>query len=154
MSRAKGGLARCTALAAVAAAALLAGCQPAATPAPATPPLAEACPERLHDLAGELLLYYGQHGELPARLEGPDGAPPRCPVCGEPYVYDRAGVAVTNWPGRMIVYDAKPCHNGARWGILIEAPDLSQPLKARVVRPAERTMQWRLPGPSRILGPP
>jgi len=131
---------------------LIAGCQgpeaPGAAPAaranpPKTAPPDEndACADQLHDLIGELLMYYTAHGALPDSLEelhraGP-GAPLAlaCPTSRTPYIYDPEGIPIPGLPGRLIVYDATPCHKGQRWGILAERPRPGKPLFFRVIHP-------------------
>lgn len=133
----------------------LGGCAmpPAATPAPkpaASGNLGDAldpCADRLHDLCQELLIYYTKHRELPASLaqlskaSGSGAAPISCPVSQKAYVYDPEGMAVPNWSGRLIVYDATPVHSGKRWGILTEAFGPGQPLVLRVLQQPESTFR-------------
>lgn len=131
-------------------AALGTGCRmPApAPPTPATGADIDPCAERLHDIAGQLLLYYAAHRELPERLDelvktGSDSPLPLvCPLSGKPYAYSPEGLEVSGWPGRLIVYDAEPCHAGMRWGILAEPPRPGKPLVVRVVRPPESAILW------------
>lgn len=121
--------------------AMAAGCatqpQPSA-PAlrPAAGPQDDSCAERLHDLAGQLLMFYVQHHQLPKDLSelGPDAPKPVCPVSKEPYVYNPQGLAVPNLSALAIVWDAQPCHSGVRWGILMEPPSPGHPLKVDVIR--------------------
>jgi hypothetical protein len=109
-------------------------------PEVARPSLQEdPCAERLHDLSGRLLLYYSQHGRLPATLDAlppldpANPTPPVCPASGRPYVYAPAGVRVPDQPGRLVLYDAQAIHAGMRWGVFVdEAPDGAR-LTARVL---------------------
>jgi len=89
----------------------------------------DPCADRLHELTGMLLLYYGAHGKLPAKLE--DAAILsahgtellNCPVTHLPYVYDPKGPIVTaGGKARLVVYDATPAHHGMRYGIVIVEP--------------------------------
>ncbi|MFH1731064.1 MAG: hypothetical protein ABIF82_05350 [Planctomycetota bacterium] len=130
-------------LALLALAALAAGCR-TTSPPPVTLGLGtDPCADRLHDICGELLIYYAVHKELPERLADLDkkGTGPTaalvCPTSGKPYAYDRTGLQVRGWPGKLIMYDAEPCHSGTRWGILAEPPRPGEPLVVRVVRPPE-----------------
>jgi hypothetical protein len=118
---------------------LAGGCGP--QPAPPSPGAQagdvtlDACALRLHDLCGELLLYYAAHKELPQALDeiGSSGAPVVCPTTNKPYVYDRVGLVVPGWPGRLIVYEPQPSRPGVRWAILSEPPQPGKPLVVRVV---------------------
>ena len=127
---------------------LAGGCQfqPATAPPDDAQAETDPCAERLHDLCGQLLLYYSIHDELPrslAELPKTGAAPAVCPVSGKPYGYDRQGIQVVGWPGRLIVYDAEPCHDGLRWGILADAPRPGKPLVVRVARPPENAIRWQ-----------
>jgi hypothetical protein len=101
----------------------------------------DACADRLHDFCGRILLYSALRGELPKDmgdlLQGEAQPPPTCPSSGKPYVYDRDGLEVSGLAGRLIIYDAEPCHSGARWGVLVEPEQAGKPLVARVVRAME-----------------
>lgn len=131
---------------AVLVAALVAGCQPPppAAPAPGRPAIAtanDACAEQLQELSGQLLEYYAIHRELPPQLEdltklgaGPS-LPLACPLSRRPYIYNPDGLAVPGWPGRLIVYDPLPSHEGSRWAIQADKPQPGKPLFLRVVRP-------------------
>jgi hypothetical protein len=126
---------------------MAAGCAPQ-PPAPASRPAGlledDPCAERLHDLAGQLLMFYVQHHKLPRELSqlGPDAPKPLCPVCGDPYVYNPQGLAVPGSSARAILWDALPCHSGVRWGIVMETPSPGHPLKIDVIRlPAEPVPQ-------------
>ena len=118
--------------------AMAAGCatQP---PKPATQPSGpeeDACAERVHDIAGQLLMFYVRHGQLPKELSqlGPDSPKPVCPVCKKPYRYNPQGLDVPNLSARAIMWDAEPCHSGFRWAIVMEPPVPGQPLKLDVIR--------------------
>ena len=84
------------------------------------------CADRLHQIAGHLLLYYSQKGKLPPTLaelqtetEGPGDLPPLvCPVSGKPYSYNPDGEDLPNRRGRVLVYDSEPTHVGRRWGLV------------------------------------
>ena len=124
---------------------LAVGCQ-APTGQPSDPDRLNAmlapCADRLHDLCGQLLLYYSAHKALPQKLAdlgGAGSAPPLvCPVSGKPYLYNRDGLEAKGTPGRLgrlIVYDPEPCHSGTGWGIAVEPPQPGKPLVFRVVHP-------------------
>jgi hypothetical protein len=116
-------------------------------PAPASRPAGpedDRCSERLQDLAGQLLMFYMQHRQLPQDLSqlGPDAPKPVCPVCGKPYLYNPQGLAVPTLSARAIVWDELPCHSGIRWGIVMEPPKPGQSLRLQVIRlPAEPVPQ-------------
>ncbi len=115
-----------------------AGCAPQPSPKPALRPAGlqeDACAERLHDIAGQLLWYYAQHRRLPQDLSqiSTDAAKPVCPVCKKPYIYNPAGQAVPNLSARAIVWDAEPCHSGIRWGIVMESSGQGQSLDLKVI---------------------
>jgi len=124
-------LACCVALTMIAA-----GCQTAAPAARKTGVETDPCADRLHEISGALLLYCSIRGKLPDKLADLKGAdiaplPPLvCPLSGTPYVYNREGLQVQGRPGRLVVYDAAPSHDGKRWGILA---DLGAQLSARVI---------------------
>lgn len=124
-----------------------AGCQtpPAATPVAATASnrpgqAVDDCASRLHDICGQLLLYYSVKGRLPQKLEetpsisGEPLPPLLCPVSQKPYTYNRGGVEIAGTNGRAIVYDSQPTHSGARWAIVMETVRPGKPLVARVVQ--------------------
>jgi hypothetical protein len=130
--------------------------------APPTPTAGDAafdpCAERLHDLCGQLLLYYARHEQLPQGLadlnkgtsqpSGPLGGefaaePLVCPASGKAYVYNRTGLEVSGRSGRLIVYDAAACHVGMRSGILMEPPQPGKSPVLKVIRPPESAIQWR-----------
>ena len=103
----------------------------------------DPCAERLHDICEQFLLYWSVHDELPQRLAdlGAIGLSPAsplvCPTSHRPYVYDRAGMQVPGRQGRLIMYDAEPCHSAARWGILADPARAGEPLVLRVIRVPE-----------------
>jgi len=140
MNRARSLAARAAALALAAA---LTGCQ---TPVPAVrkPSAAlDPCAERLHDVCDHLFLYYALHKALPPALADLEGLGPRplpplaCPVSGDPYVYNPDGLRVPGRPGRLVIHDAAPSHNGMRWGVFADTGDGSGPVTARVILLAE-----------------
>ena len=114
-----------------------AGCatQPTAPASRPAVPEDDACAERLQDVAGQLLMFYVQHHQLPHDLSqlGPDATTPVCPVCKKPYLYNPQGLEVPHLSARTIVWDAEPCHAGVRWGIVMEPPSQGQSLNLKVV---------------------
>lgn len=124
------------------------GCQNPAPPkasARTSAVLTDACADRLHEVCGELLLYYFDHRELPATAEELHSTTPLvCPVCNKPYTYNAAGLFLPGWPGRLVMYDSTPCHGGARWGILAEPPQSGKPLVVRVILPPEAMVQRQI----------
>lgn len=138
---------------------LVGGCKFQAAPAPIKssgvsidPIELDPCAERLHDICGQLLLYYAVNKDLPRTL----GDLRRshfsetilnlaCPVSHEPYIYNREGLPVPDREGKIIVFDTKPCHAGMRWGILLEPAKPGQPLVLRILRAPEAAIQWNGP---------
>jgi hypothetical protein len=103
----------------------------------------DPCAAQLQDLSEALLLYYAVKKHLPQSLD--ELAPYasagtqlqlKCPISGEPYIYNRNGpllnnslyltdntgrsVSVANQMslGHMVIYDASPAHKGERWAIV------------------------------------
>jgi len=102
-------------------------------------PMLDPCAERLHDIAGTLLLYCAATGELPPdtaaiKRTGGEACPPlECPVSKEPYVYDPAGLSIPGQSGLLVLYDATPSHNGKRWGLIVGQAVRNKPLEVRVI---------------------
>jgi hypothetical protein len=129
------GLACCVVLVMIAA-----GCQTAAPAVRKTGAELDPCADRLHEICGNLLLYYSVSGTLPKGIadlksvsSGP--LPPLvCPVSGKPYVYNPVGLpAAAGRRGRLVIYDAEPSHSGKRCAILADIGAGDQPLSARVI---------------------
>jgi len=120
---------------------LVAGCQPPAPEPPSRRPSVEIdpCAERLHDVCGQLLLHYSSHRTLPRTLQELKTAgrqpsvPLQCPVSREPYRYNPQGLQVEGQSGRLVLYDAQPCHAGMRWGIFVSPPASGALLITRVI---------------------
>ncbi len=81
----------------------------------------------LHDLAGALLVYYSQYGQLPARLEdvagqGPDALkdPAIDPATRQRFFYDPRGVPImlNGSAARVIVYQLTPSGPQGRWSLM------------------------------------
>jgi hypothetical protein len=115
---------------------------PAPAPAPNAPQLrsTDPCATRLHDLSGAFLLYYSEHGRLPARLDelpplpgGGQAAQLACPESGHKYMYQPENPRRDAQGGRIILYDARPIHSGMRWAISIIDPEDGSPLVTRVI---------------------
>jgi hypothetical protein len=94
----------------------------------------EACAQRLHAIAGAMLLHYAIYRRLPDSLDGLRGLADvdqelnfTCPVSGQPYAYNPAGLEYQGREERLIVYDALPAHGGTRWGILASPPHGTRP---------------------------
>jgi len=97
---------------------------------------ADACAEHLHELAGALLLYYSTNGRLPeslGELRALGVKDLNCPVSGLPYEYFGDAAPLSDRPGRLIVRDAAPVHNGGRWGIVLLRNSPDAPITADVV---------------------
>ena len=117
--------------------AMAAGCT-VAPPKPASRPAGpeeDPCAERLHDLSGQLLMYYVRHNKLPQDLSqlGSESPKPVCPVCNKPYLYNPQGLDVPNMSARAIVWDALPCHSGFRWAIVMDLLKPGQSLNLKVI---------------------
>jgi len=120
---------------AVALLALAAGCYVPVEKAPKNREVVDPCAERLHDLAGRLLMYRFAEGHLPASLADlpKSGAEELvCPVSGKGYVYRRNGPAAPGGEGQMVVWDATACHNGGRWLVTLAQPG-GEAVTAKVV---------------------
>ncbi len=93
----------------------------------------DPCAMRLHEMCAPLLLYFAQNHILP---EDPSILADEftCPVSHARYVYNRDGFpAPRDSSLRVIIYDAKPVHEGARWGIAVVVPHGDAPLVAKVI---------------------
>jgi hypothetical protein len=124
----------------LAALALAGGCEPPAPPATRRPSVEiDPCAERLHDVCGQMLLYYSSHRALPKTLRelkaagGQPSAPLQCPVSRKLYRYNPQGLDVADQPGKLVLYDPEPCHCGMRWGIFVIAPASGTLLTTRVI---------------------
>jgi hypothetical protein len=118
--------------------ALAAGCATQPSPAPASRPagvVSDPCADMLHDLAGQLLMFYAQHRRLPETLAelDPKAPNPACPVSKKPYMYKPDGVEVANLAGQVIVWEDVPCRPGVRWVIVMQPPTDGQPLHLNVL---------------------
>jgi hypothetical protein len=128
----------------------LTGCQPQSAPPRPAPAAADTasdlCSQEVDGLCERFLLYYAAHQDLPqdlaelTRVESGRFVGLTCPVSGKPYVYNRQGVLVGDWPGRLILYDAEPTHAGMRFGILIELPAAGRTVVFRPVRLPEAAL--------------
>lgn len=109
-------------------------------------PMLDPCAERLHDIAGTLLLCCAATGDLPPdtaaiKRTGGEACPPlECPISKEPYVYNPAGLTIPGQAGLLVLYDAKPSHNGKRWGLIVGQADRNKPLEVRVILLPEKTV--------------
>jgi hypothetical protein len=130
--------------------ALSAGCShaPPAATRPSSVNSLDPCAERLHELSGLLLQYYGVHGRLPAKLDDAAALAPEgsallaCPVSTRPYIYDPKGPLVTaGGAARIVVYDATPAHNAMRWGIAVSEPKSGEAMTARILIVPENAVQ-------------
>ncbi|HEX2971936.1 MAG TPA: hypothetical protein VHP11_06365 [Tepidisphaeraceae bacterium] len=126
----------------------LVGCQSTTTSSSKEPARVRAntdpCAERLHELSGAFLLYYATYHRLPDTLEQLRKVDPAlvsmpfsCPVSEQPYIYNRQGLVVKEWPGRVIVYDPTPSDTNLRWAISIIEPEAPGPLITKVLAISE-----------------
>ena len=91
------------------------------------------CAARLQNIIGQLYAYYLANHRYPDRLDELakyadfDQVPDyKCPVSHLPYSYAPNGLESVNATGRLIVYDATPVHQNARWGIIVRPPPRGQ----------------------------
>lgn len=108
--------------------AVLAGCQtkPADNPSPSgMAAVTDPCATQLHDIAGDILLYYALNKRMPAELTDlqtvADADTPlhfECPVSGLRYLYYPLGLMSPDGMGAIIVCDPTPAHDGKRWCIV------------------------------------
>jgi hypothetical protein len=82
----------------------------------------DPCGDRIEDLCGPLALYYRDNHHGPARVEelGRYAIPGEqlniaCPASNKPYLCSPQGLEARGQDIRIYLYDAEPCHNGARW---------------------------------------
>ncbi len=119
--------------------ALAAGCQTAGPDVRRPSVEMDPCAERLHDVCGQLLLYYSLNRRLPETLEALATLDPQnplplvCPVSDRPYLYHPDGLRIAGWMGRLVLYDATPSHSGMRWGVFLDDAGDGRNLIARVV---------------------
>ena len=114
----------------------------------------DPCAARLHDLAGQLLLFYRFRGRLPDALDqlkdldfaGLDTPPLICPKTNIPYVYNPSGIYLPETKTYVIVYDNGPYHAGFRWAITVREPGDDGVLVTKVVPLPERFFALRPPG--------
>ena len=104
----------------------------------ATNSFEDACATRLVDIEGALLEYYVTMHHWPASLDElkPLSSTPlelTCPVSKQRYIYNPLGLEGPADPRKLIVYDALPSHNNARWGIML-GHDVNSPTPALDVK--------------------
>ena len=138
-----------------------AGCQSTGPVVQTSAPVFDPCAERLHEVSGQLLLYYSANQKLPASLDElrtvmGDEADKMCicPESGETYIYRPEGFPLPDVSGTLVLYDAVPVHNAGRWGIVVNSSAPRTPLTAGVVWINE-TVISSLPevaGPSEKVG--
>ena len=135
----------------------VAGCQVPDSAAPASHSVLDPCAERLHEIAGRLLLYYSVNKRLPASSDelnsmAGDGSalPLICPASGEAYLYRSQGLSVPGQPGKLVLYDATAAHHDGRWGIVVSDNAPGSSLITRVVWIDEAVMR-SVPGAAEPL---
>ena len=120
----------------------------------------DACADRLHTIAGQLLTYYAIHRELPRDLaelakyaDAGETTDYTCPTSHQSYVYVPSGLALNRdvSKGILILYDAKPVHDSTegpmRWGVLFSEAHGRQPPDANIIPIPEKVMPGFLPVP-------
>jgi hypothetical protein len=100
----------------------------------------DPCAARLHAISGTMLMYYALHNRLPPTLDELRALQEvdqplnfACPVSGERYVYVPTGLVSQDDNRQIILHDAQPERNGARWTILMQRPQGRQPAAMWVV---------------------
>ena len=137
-------------------ASLVTGCQNTSVPQKPLPETSaisntDPCATRLHDICGAILFYYATRQKLPARLEELTQLPGfedirefRCPVSGEPYLYNPIGIVTPEQPTRVILYDPAPSHAKMRWAVSIVEPPDAGPLVTKVIALPESAFSLNL----------
>ena len=100
---------------------------------PVAPLDTQASAERLHEIAGSLLLYYVKHQKLPDKLtELTDDAALDCPplvspTSGQAYVYHHPPLPMRARPGALLIHEPAPYGPGSEafdepvhWAMLID----------------------------------
>ena len=115
--------------------------------------LSDPCAIRLHDISGEMLLFYAINRRLPEKLDELKAMADvdarvefTCPVSGQPYQYAPQGLRSPGMTRLLVAYDATPAHDGKRWCILMAEPKPGQPLATWVEQLAEPVFRAYLPG--------
>ena len=101
----------------------------------------DPCADRLHQISGHILLFHLLRNRLPRDIEElnefllarGEQTPLQCPQSGRQYIYSDEGLPIDQPPGRVILYDAEPAHDGLRWGILKKPRHGDQPLLFDVI---------------------
>jgi hypothetical protein len=98
----------------------------------------DRCPARMQDIAGDLLLYYHFHGDLPPNLEALGEYDAHlalvCPDTNMPYAYSRSGLRKPGATKRILVYDPIRNADGTRWCLLATEARPGKPLETEVVQ--------------------
>lgn len=116
-------------------------------------PVADACSNNMHDLAGYLLQYYVLHKDFPETLDAlrpladmDRSFPVACPVSGKPYLYFPRGLEAQGEKRRLVACDATQIHNGGRWAIVAMDPEGNTPIGLWVIFLEEKAIQaYHLP---------
>ena len=90
----------------------------------ATQSFGDPCASRLQNIEGAMLEYYVTAHHWPASLDelkaiSSEPLELTCPVSNQRYIYNLQGLEGPGDPRKLIVYDALPVHNNARWGIVL-----------------------------------
>ena len=126
--------------------------QPKVQPAdPSAITATDPCATRLHDICGAILFYYATRHHLPARLDELTELPGfedirefRCPVSGQPYLYNPVGIVSPDQPTRVILYDPAPSHAGMRWAVSFVEPQGAAPPFTKVIAMPESAFSLNL----------
>lgn len=113
--------------------------------------ITDPCATRLHELSGQLLMFYAVNKRLPDSVEeltpftGTAFAAD-CPTSDQPYVYAPGGLrSSSSGDRRLILYDATPAHRGLRWGVFIAPPQGMQPPATWVILMSEEVFRGYVP---------
>jgi hypothetical protein len=101
----------------------------------------DPCAERMHEIGGELLLFYATYHRLPDRLDelrSMPGSDPSlelsCPISHEAYVYLPTRLSwLKTQQGPVVLYDSRPVHEGMRWALIWQDTGSDDPQIMRVV---------------------
>ena len=124
------------------------------TSADALPLETQASADRLHEIAGCLLLYYSQYGQLPDTLDVlRDDATLACPplvspTSGKAYVYHRPPLPMGPRPGALLIHEPVPYASASQvfgepvhWALLVDAEQGGASLGTQVIFVAAREIR-------------
>lgn len=113
--------------------------------------ITDPCASRLHDLSGQLLMFYAVNKRLPDMVDeltpfAESAFAADCPKSNQPYVYAPGGLRSSSSGDRyLILYDATPAHGGLRWGVFVAPPQAKQPPATWVILMSEEVFRGYVP---------